>query len=338
MKSSFVLLLALMLVLPCAALAETIDDNDLRIELEPLYLWRNSSSEYTMLYNTILPGSNVWPWRHFNTGQIQAPAGIGFQGDVTWQLSDFFAIQVGGFWTPEISTSGTQFDPNEPNGGGTDAVYNRSPGNDLNTWASQGLQSLEYTFDSQIWGLEANLRGNLGDDLPWLELYLGYRYISYYEELGTVAYDDLDDYQGTDNEIDRVNIVSSNHLHGAQLGVDVEFELCEGLTVGTDAWVAAFRNLVSVSRDFRTDDRPNNVRDDSMSGANWAYGFGFSPELRYQPWDNVAFTLGGDFIHISNISMAGAYYKTVANLDDDTLRPYDGVVYMGAHAGIVIMF
>ncbi|THB65211.1 MAG: hypothetical protein D6E12_13165 [Desulfovibrio sp.] len=337
MKYSIALVFTLLLVLPCAVHAETLEDNDLRIELAPLYLWRNSSSEYTMLYNSNNPGFDVQPWTHFNTGQIQAPAGIGFQGEVTWSFSEYVALQIAGFWTPEISASGTVFDP-DPDGGGTDVVYDQTPGNELNTFASSAMHSLEYSFDSQIWGLEANLVGNLGGYLPWLEFYLGYRFIHYSEELSTVAYDDPASYLGQDNRLDHVDISSVNNLHGAQLGVNVEFELCEGLTLGTDAWFGAFINNVTVSRNYLAELVPTDTRDDSMSGSNMAYGFGFSPEITYQPWDNVAFALGGDFIHISNVSMAGAYYKTIADLDDDTLRPYDGIVYMGAHAGIVIMF
>ncbi len=327
----------IVLLFGAVAHAEILEENDLRIEIEPMYLFRVASSDYTMMYNNDSFRERSMAWRDFNSGNIINHSAMGVQGGLTWWFTESFGVELAGFWTDKASSSCTVHDPVHF-WGGSDLVYDQTPGKDFITGNSSGLDVFEYTFETQLFGVEANLVGNFGEDLEWLEYFVGFRYIQYTEDLSTTAYDEYHDYNGQDNDIDWVGITSRNDLYGAQIGVDLEYELLEGLTVGSDAWFALFRNTVTVSRTFESADVTGMLRDDSMSETNWAHGFGFSPELSYKPCDYVALTLGGDFMYLAGISMSAAYFKTVSDLDDDILRPYDNVLYLGAHAGFVIFF
>lgn len=332
-----IILAGILVLLLCPmAHAGATEDNDLRITIEPAHVWRTSATDHHLLIQNDV---NNFPSNTKEFSDINEPGQYGVQFDVVWQLSDAFALEFAGLWTDTVSSSGVFFDPSlsRPSSG-TDAAYDQNPGNDFNTGNSSGVYALDYSFESRLLGAELNLISNWGLDTSWFHYYLGLRYLHYYERVGTAAYDDENDYLRTDDDTDLVDIGTWNNLIGPQIGADLRVEPVEWLTIGADAWIGYFLNSATVSREFESLDLPAQRRDDVTCDSRGTLGMGLSPRASVQILDNVALTLGGDLVWLGGVSLAGAYYSSIADLDSTTLHADGSVLFLGAHGGIVITF
>ncbi len=295
-----------------------------------------------------------------------APAGTDFTGpdNVGNQFVEFEAqdlktkLNIGGRATLDIPTSFGTFQASliasgnllskgqirDQGFGGpadTNATYDNdahlNPGSDVDsTQNSDQLAVLDIKTRSQFYGGELNWQaGNiftLGNFTP----FVGARYLRYTEKLKSVAYDEANDFFGTDNDIDRVNINTSNNLVGVQFGLAGFHPLTEDISIGGKASGGLFLNMAKRKRSFSRDDSATDRFNDTIKKTGFAQVIELNPQIRYKFTDKVHFTLGGFFMWMNGVSAAGSHYDRATDFQDGKIRANKSALFYGGSAGLTI--
>lgn len=240
----------------------------------------------------------------------------------TWQLSAFFVA-------PEKSQN--QFGSAD-NTLDFDAEY--TFGDDLDSASnSTSAEIMTAATQWETWGAEFNWVNSLTKNVNWL---LGVRYLNFRDKLSTVVFDELNDFNGTDTDIDRVGITATNNLAGLQIGLEGEWNLTQDLTFAASLKGGVAANFASRDRSFRSDDNIDNNRNDAIDDTGFAQFVEFNPKLAYKLNDNATLVVGGNVLWLNEIGTASAHYATAGLSTDRNIRDNEDVLLYGATVGLKI--
>jgi hypothetical protein len=219
--------------------------------------------------------------------------GLGGSIDDEWGFA-LSALYVGGF-----GSSGLNVDA----GNDLDAVFDDDFLGDFDFSYADNFQGIEIDEGGYLAGLEANLAYDWGG----AQLFFGPRWLRYNSSLDVSFYDDVNDYEGTDNEIDQVSISSTNDLFGGQIGIAGMVDIADGIKLGGRAAVGLYYNSASLDRDFSSDASPfltDSVEDTSTSGG-FAQSIELSPAVEFAASENLSITLGANLIWFNGVDEPG---------------------------------
>lgn len=219
----------------------------------------------------------------------------------------------------------------------TNATYDDdlhlNPGSDVgSTGNSDQLAVLDIRTRSQFVGAEVNWQTGhffkVGNFTP----FIGARFMQFNENLRSLAFDEPDDFFGTDNDIDRVGIKTINNLIGVQIGLAGFHPLTPNIFIGGKFSGGLFLNRAKRKRSFSRDNSATDTFNDSLSKSTFAQIIEANPQVRYKFSDKAYLTVGGFVMWINGISAAGSHYNRATDFDDRAIRanksalPYGGTV------------
>lgn len=252
-------------------------------------------------------------------------------------------VEIGGFWAGRFSSSGTVFDVNQS---GTNATYDDdahlNPGATVVTTNSDDLFALRIRIRSSLAGGELNL---VPRDLPYgtwrwgngeLNAFAGARYVFFGEKLESTAFDEQNDFNGTDNDIDRARIVANNHLIGGHLGITGHWRVHPQVELTGRAAFGLFANLVRRDRRFSSDDNVANAINDSLSGTRFAQMAEVKLGMKVMLNSGLYLTAGGNLFWLNGVTEAGRHFSTVTTGTDRNLRAGGSALFYGGHVGLVL--
>ena len=304
--------------------------SDFYFSAEALALWRSSTD--TELWEDEGTLSLT------STRDIEG-LGMGFGAKFTagGPITDAFGWQVSGFWAGSFSSSGTSISPTEE----LNAIYtgNVTPGNHFFD-NSQDAYALTFTESSSVGGLEASATY----EMDGFRLLVGPRWIRYQSSLGTVVYDEEDDFLGADNGIDRVDITSTNNLIGVQAGIEGMYPLAGAISIGGRAAVGLYVNNATLERTFTADNGNTPFNTDTVSSTTSTSGFAqsveLSPKVVMAVTENLDISLGGTLLYLNGVDEPGTHLAGIGEDDGtgelaaDTPSLTNGVHFAGLTLGV----
>ncbi len=309
-----------------------------KVTVEALYLGRDDI-DGTSFTGPDTPGGD---FILFKPSELNPDWSTGFRATVDTIIMGR-DIQFSGFYAGPFETSKT-ITGADAGSLRTNATYDDdahlNPGSDVGSTAnSDELFALAIDHETTLYGGEINLvepADFLG--LPGHAFLFGVRGLYLGEDLKSIAYDELDDFQGTDDDIDRVRIEAKNRLLGAQIGLQAMQPITENIYIGGNVKAGLFANFVKVDRSFSRDDNVNDVLNDSNSGTGFAQVLEINPQVKVKFAENAYLSLGGNATWVNGISEAGDQYATVTDADDRNLRNDGSMLFYGATAALVFKF
>ncbi len=257
-------------------------------------------------------------------------------------------FEAGAFFARNGGDSRTIFDDTES---GTNATYDDdahlNPGADVTTSNSDDLFALQIEIETNVGGAEGNYiysvpieKSNLIEDVG---LFAGARFYYFKEKLNSIAFDGPNDFAGTDNDIDRVNIESSNFLVGPQIGIEASMKPNDYLSLGGRVFGGLFANFIERKKAFSSDDLgAANLISDTQSGVAFSQAVGAAPRLAVRLLDQYGIqgylTVSGMILWMNGVSAAAEYYSTVTDRADTKIRDDENVLFYGGTVGLVISF
>ena len=279
------------------------------------------------------------PFVEFESSDLKTKLNGGVRATVDIPTS-FGMFQASFLASGKLLSKGRIFDDDFGGPDNTNATYDNdahlNPGSDVNTASSDDLAVLDIRTRSQFIGGELNWMANGFFDLGNFTPFIGARYLRYSEKLKSIAYDDADDFNGTDNDIDRVNIKTYNNLVGLQVGLAGFHPITEYISIGGKASGGLFVNIAHRKRSFSRDDSATDRFSDSLKKTAFAQVLEVNPQIRYLFSDNVYATLGGFLMWINGISAAGSHYATATDFQDNRIRANKSALFYGGSAGLTI--
>ena len=215
-----------------------------------------------------------------------------------------------------------------------------NPGSDVgSTQNSDDIEWLHLEHKTELYGAEANyiipLRNKTSLDQ---QFYVGLRGLYFGEELDATAYDELNDLQGTDNDIDRTEIETTNKLLGIQIGVEGKKAITSKVGFEWDAKYGIYANLVERDRSFSRDDSATDRFSDNIDDTNVAQVLEINPKLNVMLSKNAILTFGGTIMYIHGVSEAGDHFATLTDFQDRKIRDDGEVLFYGLSAGLKVNF
>jgi hypothetical protein len=165
----------------------------------------------------------------------------------------------------------------------------------------------------------------------------GTRSLYFKERLSTVAYDEANDLQGTDNDIDRARIETTNFLYGLQVGLQGMMPVGNGVSVGGSVKGGLLANFISVERKFSSDDNlANTIRDDG-DDIGFAQFVEIMPRVSWQIAPGVDLTASGMLLWINGVSEATSYFSKVTDRDArGKIHDNGDVLFWGGTLGVTV--
>jgi len=318
---------ALALSLASTANADTSASS---ITLEGLILQRGD------LENTPLTGPDVVgdPFVAFPASQIDSDVTGGFRASFNFKLWGW-EIQTTGLVAFPFEGEGTVFDANQD---GTNATYDDdahlNPGADVTTTNSDDLFALRAQHRTYLFGTDTVTPYSLGAvNFLW-----GTRFISLREKLTTTAFDEPNDFNGLDDDIDRVRIQSENFLYGAQIGFGGDYMVSPGVRLSGHVKGGLLANFIEVTQNFSSDDNAGNSLSKKDDDTGFAQFVEVNPKLSVSIAPNVDLTVGGYLLWINGISETTDYYRTVTDADDRAIRDDGDALFYGGTVGLTFRF
>lgn len=229
---------------------------------------------------------------------------FGGQGDAGW------GFEVGGLYAGGFGGHHVDVD----SGNDYDAAYEDDFLGDLEFSHSDNFEGLELTERSSLLGLEASATYDLGDS----RLFIGPRWMRYQSQLETVIYDDVNDYLGTDDEIDTVDIASLNDLIGLQVGIDGMIDVTDRVRLGGRAAVGVYANMATLDRFYEGTGGGSpfvaDTQESSSSATGFAHSVEVSPRIEFAASENLSLSLGGTLLWLNGVDNPGDHY---AGMGDD---------------------
>jgi hypothetical protein len=299
--------------------------------VEALALWRSSTDTELFLNDaTVL----------LTTTRDLAGLGMGYgmRFSAGGPIADQFGWQVAGFWAGNFSSTGASLDPSED----IQAIYagTATPGN-LGFPNSEDSYAMTFTESSSIGGLEASATFELGNDLRF---FVGPRWLRYQASLVTAAFDDSTDFAGLDDDIDRVDISSTNDLFGVQLGVEGMVPLFDAVSIGGRAAVGLYANNATLDRTFSADDGETpfilNPESNTSSVVGFAQSLELSPKVAFAVTDGLDISLGATLLYLNGVDEPGTHLTGIGAVGvggamaADTPTLTNGVHFAGLTLGL----
>lgn len=185
----------------------------------------------------------------------------------------------------------------------------------------------------ETWGAEFNWVKGLMSGLNGI---LGVRYINFRDKLVTITFDEVNDFLGTDNDIDRVSITATNNLAGIQIGLEGEWNLFQDLNFGASLKGGVAANFAMRHRSFSSDNNILNLRSDSIDETGFAQFAEFNPTLTFKFNESASLVVGGNVLWLNDISEASPHYATAGLSTDTNIRDDQDVLLYGATIGLKI--
>ncbi len=214
-----------------------------------------------------------------------------------------------------------------------------NPGSDIVTSNSDDCDWMDIEHQTYLYGGEANyfFSTHMAKSSKQ-KFFFGVRGLYFGEKLKTNAYDSLNDFLGTDDDIDRVNIKTINRLIGLQIGIQGEKTLSDKVKFNWDAKFGYCANYAERQRNFSSDDNPGNTFSEDLDETLSSQIIEISPKLNVQLSKNIHFTAGGTALWINGVSEAGTHFRTVTDFEDQDIRGDGDVLFCSINLGITIKF
>lgn len=244
-------------------------------------------------------------------------------------------VQMSALVAMPFEDNRTAFDINE---NGTNAVYDDdaqfNPGADVNTANSDDLFALTVRHRTLLVGTDTAVVSPVGGvNFLW-----GTRFIKVRESLKSTAFDEENDFNGTDNDIDRVSINSDNTMYGAQIGIGGSVPLGASLVLSGHLKGGLMANFIDVDQSFTSDDNAANFVIKNDGDVSFAQFIEFNPRLTMNLVPNVDLTLGGFLLYVNGISEATQYFSTVTDRDVRGVDSDGDILFYGGSAGLTFRF
>lgn len=215
-----------------------------------------------------------------------------------------------------------------------------NPGSDVNSTSnSDDSDWMDAEHKTTLFGAEINrvipaaVTGLISQNV-----YIGVRGLYLGERLTTNAYEDLNDLQGTDNEIDRGEIETKNRLLGLQLGIQGDRQLTNKVTFAWDAKVGLYANFAERDRKFSSDDNVLNAFSDDLDKTLFSQTLEINPRIDIRLSKNASLNVGANVLWINGISAAGPHFNTLTDFDDNSIRGHEDALFYSVNAGVSIDF
>jgi hypothetical protein len=306
--------------------------SDLYFSFEAIAMGRSGT-------NTVLGQDNsTGPFLNFSTRDLAA---IGFGGGAKFivggKLQDGWGFEMGGLVAGGFSSSGQRISV----GGQLFGAYSTAVTNaNLVFNNAENAYAVTFTESSSLASFEAS--ATYGTD--GFGVFFGPKLISYKSSLGTAYFDDLNDFAGTDDQVDRINISSSNTLIGAQLGVVGMYDINEMFSVGGRAAVGLYANNAVLDRTYRAgvNQFPFTTASQSSSASSTAFAQSveISPKVDIALTSSLDFTLGATWLYLNGVDEPGKHYVGMGvnnganTLAADAPTFSNGVNFAGVSAGL----
>lgn len=209
----------------------------------------------------------------------------------------------------------------------TNAIYANDPGGDISNYInSNAISQLYVNYSTNLLGAELNTKSLFG--IPGL--LFGGRTIYYGEDLSTVT-----QRFGSTTAIDSVTVQTRNYLFGPQIGFEGMFDIGGGIKVGGSVKAGLYANMSERERSFLSRNQTQTrAQQNRISDTTFAQAVEINPRLEIPLARGIAFTLGGNFLWLNNVSTAFSQYATVTDLQDQNIRAKDHVYFYGVKAGL----
>lgn len=307
---------------------------ELYFSVEALALWRSST-------DTVL-------WEDFDSSELIstrdiAGLGMGFGARfaVGGPIADEFGWQIAGLWAGPFSSEGNSIGTSDDL---LNPIYSDPPTTGNYTFLNaDDAFAMAFTESSSVGGLEASATFDMGE----FRFLLGPRWIRYQASLGTVVYLDDDDFDGITDNIDRVDISSTNNLIGVQVGVEGMFPLFDDVSIGGRAAVGLYANHATLDRSYSADNgaaaSPFTTASvsDSSSATGFAQSVELSPKVALAVTPNIDVSLGAMLLFLNGVDEPGTHLAGIGEDDgDDTALAADtpsfgnGVHFAGITLGV----
>ncbi|MFS8182102.1 hypothetical protein ACMG4P_11175 [Pseudovibrio denitrificans] len=201
---------------------------------------------------------------------------------------------------------------------------------------SDAAYASSFNYQRELWGGEFNVQRKT--DFYGLTVLGGLRYIGQRNKLNAATFDEIEEYQGTDDQTDRVKLTTNNHIFGAQFGVEGSYKVAEKVYLGGRASVGAGLNRIDFSSRLTSD---NNSSVDIRKKEDLNHFAAFvevAPKLTYQFSERLAFNVGGYAMLLNGVSDGTEEYHRVGLPDYDVLEGDDTLLFYGFSAGASIRF
>lgn len=320
------------LVLPDAMYASELP-SQFYFEAEAVALWRSGG-------DTELWGDNS-TFDLVSTRDLgELSAGTGLRVTGGGAISGQLGWQVGGFWAGTFSAASTTV---YPSSGRIRAWYDPliTPGN-LAFSNSNDANAFSVEESSSIGGLEASATW----DLDGVRLSAGPRWIHYEAALGTVAYDNMDSYNGIASNIDRMDIASVNDLLGLQVGLEGMWPVFERVSVGGRASLGIYANNATLDRTYAADDGSSpftsSTVSDTSTATAWAASLELAPEVRLALTEAIDLSFGATLLYLTGVDEPGTHFAAMGGDDgiggiglaEDGPSLTEGISFSGFRAGL----
>ena len=261
-----------------------------------------------------------------------------------WELS--------GFWLAEHESSGVTsrdgisdsgIEPFEPawETDDTDFCVSFTCGSD-GDFTDAYLHTVD--LESQIWGLEANFVRDfapLANSGLQPSLMIGLRYLRFDEELEFRSFDELNDFEGLDDDVGLYDIDTDNNLIGVQAGLATRWDIGNNVKLDFFGKGGVFANFADQESRFSNGLPVSDpfTASGSEDRTDLAFvleaGAGFDIGIT----DRVSFGFDYSLLHISGVALAPDQFIRGQTFDSFELINSDGsVLYHGLRAGFTVAF
>jgi hypothetical protein len=299
------------------------DDSQVSLQVDALYLWSDDLGSFPLIVD-----SGAVVYTSDNLSSFDGEAGV--RGFLTVPLGGGLGLHIGGFYSGSFDSSG-QLGPGL--GSFSDTIYEDNPVITGNPFLGNSSLTEVFTFkyERRLWDVEANVSGPSGND--GIRMLGGFRYLRLDNKLSSVAYDELNDFNGTDNDIDRVSSEVENHLMGVQVGLQGTTPITNQLSFGGRAVAGVAINHLESESLLTADDNEYGPFAKSDSENDVSFFMELAPELTIALADNFDVSLGAFGLLVTGTSDGFDEYSRVANTAVNPLSGDDIVFFYGVKAG-----
>lgn len=214
-----------------------------------------------------------------------------------------------------------------------DAAYEIADA-DVDTANADNIYAMSARRSAMFWGADGSLAVPLVSPAgSRIEALVGLRYMQFKDKLHAIVYDDLDDFAGADNDVDRVSVLTRNRLAGPQLGLRGTIPLAGGLSLGGTMKLGYLHADTTVATTFASDNNPANVLNKSYSGQAWATVFELSPQLTFALGEGIEVFGGGFLLHVKGLGEADRQFGRVSDADFRSIERSGDTMLYGVTVG-----
>lgn len=318
----------------CSASASFAEDIGVQVDLEGLFLSSAGTGKGALAVNyrteEVFRADVLDRFRLAPGGRLS----VVVPGQGEW--ADY-SLQFSGLYSGQIKAQQDVIDTPRNLSAAYDSDYDHVSGPENPHFSnSDAAYASSFDYQRELWGGEVNVQRQTNFyDLTVLG---GLRYIGQRNKLNAATFDGINDYQGIDDDIDRVKLTTNNHVFGVQFGVEGKYELIEKVFLGARTTVGVGVNRIEFSSRL-TSDSTNmvDVRKKEYLSHFAAYAE-IAPKLTYQYSERLAFNLGGYAMLLNGVSDGTEEYHRVGLPDYDVLEGDDTLLFYGFSAGASIRF